>query len=175
MAQLWAEGTRTTATIAAPITGAGGIIKIGAGTIVLSGVNTYLGGTVIQAGTLAVSADNNLGDSSGSLSFDGGTLRYLAGFSSNRTVTLDTGGGIFDTNGNYAALTGAIGGGGRLRKIGTGTLTLAGGSNYSGSTEVNAGTLQGGQCLCRRHHARGRQAAAREQPGARVRRADHPG
>jgi autotransporter-associated beta strand protein/T5SS/PEP-CTERM-associated repeat protein len=144
MAQLWAEGTHTTATIAAPITGAGGIVKIGAGTIVLSGANTYLGGTVIQAGTLAVSADNNLGDSSGGLSFDGGTLRYLAGFASNRTVTLDTGGGTFDTNGNNATLTGAIGGAGRLRKIGAGTLTLAGGSNYSGPTEVNAGTLQAG-------------------------------
>jgi autotransporter-associated beta strand protein/T5SS/PEP-CTERM-associated repeat protein len=144
MAQLWAEGTRTTATIAAPITGAGGIVKIGAGTIVLSGANTYLGGTVIQAGTLAVSADNNLGDSSGGLSFDGGTLRYLAGFASNRAVTLDAGGGTFDTNGNNATLTGAIGGGGRLRKIGAGILTLAGGSNYSGPTEVNAGTLQAG-------------------------------
>src|SRR5262245_17742786 len=144
MAQLWAEGTRTTATIAAPITGAGGIIKIGAGTIVLSGVNTYLGGTVIQAGTLAVSADNNLGDSSGSLSFDGGTLRYLAGFASNRAVTLDAGGGTLDTNGDNATLTGAIGGSGRLRKTGAGTLTLAGGSNYSGPTAVEAGTLQAG-------------------------------
>src|SRR5262249_46633896 len=144
MAQLWAEGTRTTATISAPITGAGGIVKIGAGTIVLSGANSYVGGTVIQAGTLAVSADNNLGDSSGGLSFDGGTLRYLAGFSSNRTVTLDSGGGTFDTNGNSATLTGAIGGSGRLRKIGAGILTLAGGSNYSGPTEVNAGTLQAG-------------------------------
>src|SRR5262245_61996504 len=144
MAQLWAAGTRTTATIAAPITGAGGIVKIGAGTIVLSGANSYLGGTVIQAGMLAVSADNNLGDSSGGLFFDGGTLRYLAGFTSNRTVTLDTGGGTFDTNGNNATLTGAIGGSGRLRKISAGTLTLTGGSNYSGRTEVNAGTLQAG-------------------------------
>jgi autotransporter-associated beta strand protein/T5SS/PEP-CTERM-associated repeat protein len=144
MAQLWAEGTRTTATIATPITGAGGIIKIGAGTIVLSGVNSYSGGTVIQAGTLAVSADNNLGDSSGVLAFDGGTLRYLAGFASNRAVTLDAGGGTFDTNGNNATLTGAIGGSGRLRKTGAGTLTLAGGSNYSGPTAVEAGTLQAG-------------------------------
>src|SRR4029077_16649446 len=104
MAQLWAEGTRTTATIATPITGAGGIVKIGAGTIVLSGANTYLGGTVLKAGTLAVSADNNLGDSSGGLSFDGGTLRYLAGFTSNRAVTLDAGGGNLDTKGNNLRL-----------------------------------------------------------------------
>src|SRR5262249_55739684 len=144
MAQLWAEGAHTTATIATPITGAGGIIKIGAGTIVLSAANSYLGGTVIQAGALAVSADNNLGDSSGGLSFDGGTLRYLAGFSSNRTVTLDSGGGTFDTNGNNATPTGAVGGSGRLRKTGDGILTLAGGTNYSGATEVNAGTLQAG-------------------------------
>src|SRR5262249_14369051 len=129
---------------ATPITGAGGIIKIGAGTIVLSAANSYLGGTVIQAGALAVSADNNLGDSSGGLAFDGGTLRYLAGFTSNRAVTLDANGGTFDTNGNNATLTGTIGGSGRLRKTGDGILTLTGGSSYSGRTDVDAGTLQAG-------------------------------
>ena len=43
MAQLWAEGLRTTATIATPIIGPGGIEKIGVGTIVLAARQQLLG------------------------------------------------------------------------------------------------------------------------------------
>jgi outer membrane autotransporter protein len=117
---------------------------MGAGTTTLTATNTYSGGTTISAGTLAVSADANLGSTSGGLSFGGGTLQYLAGFTSNRGVTLNAGGGTFDTNGNGATLSGTIGGIGGLSKIGTGTLTLSGISTYSGATAVNAGTLQAG-------------------------------
>ncbi len=42
----------TSALIAAPITGSGGLIKQGSGTISLSGTNTYTGGTTLEAGTL---------------------------------------------------------------------------------------------------------------------------
>src|SRR5215470_1030630 len=96
------------------------------GTLTLSGVNTYRGGTTVNGGTLAVSADNNLGDNSGSLAFGGGALQFLSGFISNRAVTLNSGGGTFDTNGNNATLGGTIGGAGSLTKIGTGTLTVSG-------------------------------------------------
>jgi hypothetical protein len=44
-------------------------------------------------------------------------------------VTLNAGGGTFDTNGNGATLSGTIGGIGGLSKIGTGTLTLSGTSS----------------------------------------------
>jgi len=56
-------------------------------------------------------------------------------------VTLNAGGGTFDTNGKDATLSGTIGGTGGLAKIGVGTLTLSGTSTYSGATAVNAGTL----------------------------------
>ena len=52
-----------TATIAAPITGAGGITKTGAGTIILTGADDYEGGTTINAGTLQIGN----GGSSGSI------------------------------------------------------------------------------------------------------------
>jgi autotransporter-associated beta strand protein len=68
-------------------------------------------------------------------------LQFLSGFSTTRAVTLNAGGGTFDTNGNDATLGGPISGAGGLTKIGAGTLTLAGGNSYSGGTALNAGTL----------------------------------
>ena len=108
------------------ISGAGSFVQMGAGTTTLTATNTYTGGTTISGGTLAVSADANLGDTSGGLRFGGGTLQYLAGFTSNRGVTLNAGGGTFDTNGNSASIAGVISGSGDLTKSGTGTLTLSG-------------------------------------------------
>ena len=124
------------------ISGAGSFVQMGAGTTTLTATNSYSGGTTISAGTLAVSADANLGNTSGGLSFGGGTLQYLAGFTSNRGVTLNAGGGTFDTNGNDAMLGGTITSIGPLTKIGAGTLTLTGANTYSGGTTISGGTLQ---------------------------------
>jgi autotransporter-associated beta strand protein len=90
---------------------------------------------------LAVAADANLGAATGGLAFDGGTLRFLSGFTTSRVVTLNAGGGTFDTNGSDVVLAGAIGGTGGLTKDGAGILTLNGTSSYLGATTVNAGTL----------------------------------
>ena len=122
----------------------GSLTKTGNGTLTLTGVNTYTGGTTINAGTLAVSADNNLGGAGGGLAFGGGALQFLSGFTSNRTVALNAGGGTFDTNGNTATLGGTISGPGGLTKVGIGTLTLTGSSSYAGATSINGGTLAGG-------------------------------
>ncbi|WP_181431424.1 beta strand repeat-containing protein, partial [Paraburkholderia silvatlantica] len=51
----------STMTEAGVISGTGQVEQIGAGTTVLSGVNTYTGGTTINAGTLQIAADDNLG------------------------------------------------------------------------------------------------------------------
>ncbi len=126
------------------ISGTGAVTQAGTGTTTLTAANTYGGGTTLNAGTLAVSNNANLGNASGGLSFGGGTLQYLSGFTSNRAVTLNAGGGTFDTNGNDATLAGAINGAGGLVKSGAGTLTLSGSSAYAGATNVNGGTLQAG-------------------------------
>ena len=126
------------------ITGVGGLRKIGAGTLGLTGVNTYTGGTIISGGILAIASDAALGDASNGVTFDNGTLQFLNSFTlaSTRTLTLNAGGGTIDTNGNDATVAQAIGGAGGLTKTGIGTLVLSGASAYSGGTTVSGGILR---------------------------------
>jgi autotransporter-associated beta strand protein len=121
--------------------GFGTFQKTGSSTWTLTGTTSAVTSWAINAGTLAVSSDSNLGNSSGSLSFSGGTLQFLSGFTTSRTVTLNSGGGTFDTNGNDATLAGTISGTGGLTKIGTGTLTLTGANTYGGGTTVTGGLI----------------------------------
>ncbi|OXC89408.1 hypothetical protein BMR85_018585 [Achromobacter sp. KAs 3-5] len=135
-----------TATIAAPITGAGGIEKLNGGTLVLGGVNTYTGNTAIRSGVLQVSADNQLGNG-GAVSIDGGTLRIAdAAFDTTaRNVSLDGAGGGIDVidAGQTFTLNQPINGTGALAKLGDGTLVLNGANGYTGGTVIAGGTLEG--------------------------------
>ena len=122
------------------ISGAGVLRQYGSGTLVLSGVNTYSGGTLINAGTLSIAADANLG--TGALVIDGGTLQTTSTFSSGRPTTLSTKGGTIETvTGTTFTAEGGFGGEGALTKSGGGTLTLRGFNTYSGGTRIDAGTL----------------------------------
>lgn len=129
-----------TATVASPLTGAGGLQKTDSGTLVLSGANTYAGGTFVMGGTLSISSDANLGAASGALVVDGGTLQNTATFASKRTVTLGVGGAQFKTDADLA-LAGIVDGAGGLQKSGSGTLTLTANNLYSGGTQISEGTL----------------------------------
>jgi outer membrane autotransporter protein len=125
------------------ISGGAPLTKTGSGTLTLTGINTYTGGTNVNNGIVCVSSDNNLGNASGGLTFSGGTLQTTSSFSINRLITLNAGGGNFDTNGNSLTLAGNISGSGSLTKTGSGALTLSGVNTYSGGTNINAGILSG--------------------------------
>lgn len=125
------------------ISGTGVVQQNGTGTLTLTGTNSYSGGTAINIGTLAVSSDANLGAASGGLTFNGGTLKFLAGpvFTTSRTIALEADGVTFDTSVNPAILNGNITGVGSLTEIGV-ALGLGGTNTYSGPTNVNSGSLR---------------------------------
>jgi autotransporter-associated beta strand protein len=118
-----------------------GITKQGAGTLLLSGTNTYTGGTVVSAGTLAF-ANGSLG-STGSVQVVGGTLLWLAGNTqdvSSRFVNTATT-ATFITNGNNITFASGFGSGvaAAVVKNGLGTLTMSGTNTYTGQTTLTGG------------------------------------
>ncbi|WP_375312237.1 autotransporter domain-containing protein [Bradyrhizobium sp. A5] len=121
----------------------GSLVKIGAGTLTLTGANTYTGGTTIAAGALSVAADANLGGASGALTFTGGTLVTTGSFDTARTVSLPQAGRFDVAAATTLGLTGAMTGSGDLIKLGAGTLRLDNAANAYGNTLVQAGTLIG--------------------------------
>lgn len=135
-------GATTIATINSVLSGTAGLDKTDLGTLVLSAINTYSGGTTISAGTLRIGADSALGDSSGTLTIATGTLATTATFTSARAVSL-TGDATIDTaDATSLTLSGAISGAGSLTKSGTGTLIISGDAGLVGTITIEAGTLQ---------------------------------
>ena len=117
------------------------IEKVGGGTLILAGNNGYNGGTTIAGGTLQISANANLGATTGDLTLDGGTLRTTASFTSARNVVINAAGGIFQTDADLS-WSGGISGSGSLTKTGIGTLVLTGTNSHAGGTTVSDGVLQ---------------------------------
>jgi autotransporter-associated beta strand protein len=122
--------------------GGQGDVAIKGGTQVLSGTNTYAGGTsVSNNAVLQVSGDENLGDAAGKLTLDGGTLHTTGDVNSARDVVL-AGNGTFDTDTNTTLTnSGDVSGTGGLIKNGEGGLELTGTVSHSGGTTVNEGEL----------------------------------
>lgn len=156
----------TNSTFAGDIGGVGGFTKSGSGSLTLSGVNSYDGGTLVNAGTLYVSGGDALVDSgdvaiasAGSLVVvDSETIDDIAVYGGTVTIeglnTLTTsafnmtdgvlGGGLIDAA-SYAFKSGEVSsnlvGTGGLTKSGEGTLILAGKNSFSGGTTVTEGNL----------------------------------
>ncbi len=135
-------GADYVATIDSELAGAGGINKTDLGTLVLTGANTYTGGTTLSAGTVQIANDGNLGAPSGGLIFNGGTLRTTAGFTTARATTLQSAGGTIETQSGVLTHNGTVDGTGALVKAGIGTLVLGADNTYTGGTSITAGTLQ---------------------------------
>ncbi|WP_219928039.1 autotransporter-associated beta strand repeat-containing protein, partial [Salmonella enterica] len=97
------------------VTGGGQIVKSGSDELIVTGDNTYSGGTTITGGTLTADHADSLG--SGAID-NSGVLKVGEG-----------------------ELENTLSGSGSLVKTGTGELTLSGDNTYSGGTTIADGTL----------------------------------
>ncbi len=138
-------------TVSANLAGTAGILKSTAGTVLLSGSNSYSGGTTINDGTLQMGAVNtmpaggavivnspgnfqpaNFSQSVGNFSGDGSTM---LGQASTLTITLandSTYVGVISDSGTGSAVT--------LNGV-THTFILTGVNTYIGGTTINSGIL----------------------------------
>jgi len=157
-------------TYSSNITNSGlGIVKLGTGTLILSGTNIYTGGTIVNAGTLTAQGASALGAIIGPLAVNNpntgaGTATILnlsttaatttgslsgtiaTPSSGTNSATINLGGSqAFTVNQTVSGeYTGVIAGSGSLTlgSASTSTLTLSGANTYNGTTTISGGTLQ---------------------------------
>ncbi|MEW6257473.1 MAG: autotransporter-associated beta strand repeat-containing protein [Pseudomonadota bacterium] len=127
--------------LAGAISGAGGFVKEGTGTLTLGGVNSFSGGTTLEGGRLVAGTTQALG--TGTLAFAAdATLAFGASGSFANAISIASATtATFDTAGQTATLSGPLSGDGSLAKTGTGTLTLAAPNSFAGGTTLSGGTL----------------------------------
>ena len=129
----------------------GGLVKNGAGVLVLTQPNTFTGATTLNSGTLAISAGDQLGDPPAALVFNGGTLRIngttltsladlgrTVTFTAAKPITFD----IADVTHTFEVAQTLDQTTGSLTKLGAGTLELNTANTFTGSVNVNAGVLR---------------------------------
>jgi autotransporter-associated beta strand protein len=136
-------------TISTAISGNGGLTKIGSGTWILSGTNTYIGATTITTGALQI--DGSTGASSTLGIGTAGTLTGTGTVNGNATLT---GGGIINKSagtivGTLAVTGGDWNGAGAVTGVVTsssGTFTIGAGANLTanGNLNVTGGSIVAG-------------------------------
>ena len=120
-------------------------VVINGGSLQITNVNSYTGGTTLNGGLLAF-VNGGLG-ASGNITFAGSsTLQWASGNTQDLSGRLVINDGItatIDTQDNDVTFANSVGGtsSGTLAKSGSGTLTLAAPNAYTGGTLLNAGTL----------------------------------
>jgi autotransporter-associated beta strand protein len=130
------------ATFSGPVSGAGGLYKIGSGELTLSGNNSFAGGATVAAGTLGVGASGALG-SGGAMLGAGTTLQFTSAnlMIANAIGLAGTGAVTFDTGAQTETIAGVISGSAALQKVGAGVLVLNGANTFAGGVNLAAGTL----------------------------------
>jgi autotransporter-associated beta strand protein len=135
--------------LANPSSATANLVKSGPGRALLSGANTYTGGTYVYEGTLAVTANAGLGlqTSAKDVTLDGGTLEAAGTFGlyngspgvNNRNVVLgQKGGTLAAIAGNTLTVAGTISGNNPLAIAGPGVVQLTG-TNAAAATTINPG------------------------------------
>ncbi len=128
------------ATIGNVISGTGTVAKTGAGTVTLSGDNSYSGGTTISAGTLKVTQVSGLG--TGPVTINGGTLDTTAagsGQTFNYDLTIGANGGTITAAGSSYSTFKSVSGSGDLTT--NGYVLFNGGGGYNGHVTVKSGYM----------------------------------
>ena len=133
--------------------GLGGLTKTGTGILTLNGGSTYSGPTVVSAGTLVIGANDatgtgDLGVTAGA-TLDLGTNSITAGLVTTSgaspaitgTGTINASSGFYFNNTGDITVDAVLAGGGGLLKTQTNGLTLTGLNTYTGTTEVQNGTV----------------------------------
>jgi autotransporter-associated beta strand protein len=136
------SGTLTSATaFDAPLAGAAGLVKTGAGTVILgSAQNTFAGTVAINAGILQVAADGAFGAAANPLAINNATLRTTATFDSPRAINLGGPATIDVVRATTLTLTGTVTGAGPLVQTGGGTLIIG----YTFTKDESSITLMSG-------------------------------
>jgi autotransporter-associated beta strand protein len=143
----------TTAALAT-LNGAGGITKIGAGTLtVTNATSTYTGGVTINQGTFALGINSAI-PSANNVTVSGGVLDMLTFNNTVATVSLQSGTiqgstGVLTATNTYDlqsgtvnfSSTGSLAGSVGATKSGAGTVTLLSANTFSGAVNVNGGVL----------------------------------
>ena len=135
------------AKISGVISGAGGIVSSGTGTLVLSGADLFTGGVSVNSGVLLLcGGDNRLWTNSSVVLSTLGTLnlgtnnQQLGSMVGSGTVTGSSGTLTLSPT-NSASFGGNITGSLTLAKTGSSTLTLTSSNSYTGGTRLNGGTV----------------------------------
>jgi len=129
-----------TSTISANLAGAGGLIKTNAGSVTLSGTNTYLGNTTINGGTITVASESNLGDSAASLIFGNGTLATTGDLATARAITVNAAGGTIAHDVHSFSTSAATTIGGVFTTTGSGDVALNGTDTFTSGGSLNIGS-----------------------------------